>query len=431
MSGYRQTAPMASEGAILLNAYQEPRHVPLYEQGVLTLWFIVTYITIPFATPIRYLLVGVFVIYAFMQYRAVWPLLLRSWPLMLLPILGAFSFLWSDYSSMAMRQGVLYLLTPLLAIVMAARFELRILLRCFFFASAFAALWSLQFAEWYTGGGPYASKNYLGLHMTFALFFAIIRAFDQKELMWLRLSAIPIIALTFWIMLQANSATSLVFSVIGSLGLLLVRFVWMNIGRMRHLRTVIMLSSATAALAVVMVILSMQSNTLVADFLDMLGKDATLTGRADIWRAGELVASERPILGVGLEGFWQYDVGAAQTINENDHKPFGTKLTFHNAYLEVRVHLGYVGYALFLLLVAWCLFQIVGEWLRRPTLECSAMLVIGMIIFVSTFTESWLWLPLNAITNLFYFGAITPLSKERRQFVGQIPARLSNAATAA
>ncbi len=415
------------DGTILVDAYREPRRVPLFEQAILIVWFVVTYITVPMQTPLRYAMLALILCAGLFHYRIVGPVLLKAWPLLLLPIYGAFSFMWSDYPSAAMRSGLLYLLTPVIAIIIIARVDLRTILRCLFFASAFAVIWSLQWQYAFAWGGPYGSKNYLAHHMNFAMFFAILRLFDKDEWVPIRIVAMPIIALACWIMLQAHSATALIFAIVGVSGLLMVRFFWLYVGRLKHLRSIILMMVALLSLTTIMVILSLPTNTIIADFLGMLGKDATLTGRADIWRVGELVVQEDPIFGKGLEGFWQYDVGTAQTINENDHKPVGTKLTFHNAYMEVQVHLGIVGWVMFVGLVGWCVWMVVIDWLRRPSLETSAMLVIAAIIYTSTFTESSLWTPFNAFTNLFYFAALAPLSAERRRYLGKIRARVHSA----
>lgn len=409
---------------ILVSVYRQARAVPLWEQAGVTLWFLVTYVNIPGASAIRYLMVAGFLAYFLVNYRVIIAMLLRCWPLFLLPIYGAFSFIWSPYAGEAMRSGILFLMTPLILVILASRMELRIILRCFFFAGALATLYALPTYSYFSNGGPYASKNYLALHMTFAMFFALITALSTKEHTWIRLVAVPFIGICLIITLMANSATSAVFAVVGATSLIMVRFFWLSISRMRHLRSLILLTGLSLGLLGTAVVLNMPANSFMADFLDLLGKDTTFTGRTAIWDAGRLVAEDNPVFGVGLEGFWQYDVGTAQTINENDHKPFGTKLTFHNAYLEVRVHLGIIGLLLFGFIIVWCLYRTVFVWLRDPSMEHSAMLVIAIIIFVSTFTESWLWGTFNTLVNLFYLGAIATLGTSHKKLLGRLPATL-------
>lgn len=253
-------------------------------------------------------------------------------------------------------------------------------------------------------------------------------ALNTKEPLWIRLLGLAFVPICFVYLYLANSATSLVFAVVGIVGMIGVRYFWIGFGKIRHLRLSLAMFAAFIALASTMAVLSMPENTLMDDFLGLLGKDSTFSGRALIWREAELVSAEHPIVGLGLEGFWQYDVGAAQTINENDFKAFGTKLTFHNAYWEVRVHLGYVGLVLFMLILGWCMYRTLINWLKAPGMDSSALLITMVIIFTSTFTESALWSTFNTLVNLFYFGAITTMGAGARKFVGRVPVTIRHSA---
>ena len=166
----------------------------------------------------------------------------------------------------------------------------------------------------------------------------------------------------------------------------------------------------------------MLGGDLLTTFLDMVGKDATFTGRTQLWVGAEMAAQEHPWLGVGVGGFWQYDTGLAQTLNENNFKDYGTKLSFHNAFLEVRVHLGWIGLVLFVLIVAWCTIRIVLFWLQQGTVENSGLLLITAVIFVAAFTESYLWGTFIVSVNLFYLAGIAPFQMHERQIIGTVEA---------
>jgi exopolysaccharide production protein ExoQ len=405
------------------NLYRTGRKAPVWEQALVTIWFFVTYLPLDGVTPIRYLLVLYFLGITAMYYRDVVPVVLKAWPLFLLPIFGLLSFMWSDYPSDAIRAGALMLLTPLTIVVIGARLNTRQALRCLMFAGMITTIFAIPTISTFSQGGPYGmgAKNLFAIQMLFAMLLCLATALNQKEFLWVRLLAFPFVPVCFVFQYLAHSATSLVFAIVGIVGLLGVRYFWMNLGQIRHLRTSLLMASAGIALTGAIVFLSMPENTMMNDFLGLLGKDATFTGRSAIWRQAELLSHEHPIAGVGLEGFWQYDVGAAQTINENDFKPFGTKLTFHNSFWEVRVHLGYVGYAMFLLILGWCSYRTVLAWFRAPTMDSSALLITTVIIFTSTFTESYLWGTFNTLVNLFYFGAITTLGAGERKFEGRVP----------
>ncbi|MEM6534234.1 MAG: O-antigen ligase family protein [Pseudomonadota bacterium] len=420
-------APIGS-GVQYVEAYEEPRDVPLWEQAGISIWLLFTYVELPGASPVRYLLLFGILAYAAMNYRAVTALVLKAWPIFLLPIFGIFSFVWADYPQAAFRGGLLYLITVFVPAVFAARVSLRVLLRCYFFAAAATVLWALQWWGEFNIGGPYASKNYLALHMTFAAFFFVTRAFDQQEHPPIRALALLFLPLSLLMIYEANSATATVMSLGGVLGLIMVRLFWLNLASMQYMKSIVLLLSLSLVIVGSLIFLSYPGATPIDDFLAMVGKDSTLTGRTTMWSIAEVFAEDRPMFGVGLGSFWQDAVGAAQTINENDHKPAGTHLTFHSSYWEVRVHLGLIGLGLYLIMLGWVGFQVVRQWLGPASVETSAILVITVITLAWSFTESWLWLPLNGATMLFFIGALAAVSSQKRQYLGRAKVQTAEAA---
>jgi O-antigen ligase len=78
--------------------------------------------------------------------------------------------------------------------------------------------------------------------------------------------------------------------------------------------------------------------------LEALGKDATLTGRTDIWTAVLRQVAERPVLGHGFGAFWADKGGPVGWVrSEVDwNAP-----TAHNGWLEILLGLGWTGAILF------------------------------------------------------------------------------------
>jgi exopolysaccharide production protein ExoQ len=79
--------------------------------------------------------------------------------------------------------------------------------------------------------------------------------------------------------------------------------------------------------------------------IEASGRDATLTGRTDLWTDLLRIAAERPLLGVGYGAFW---IG-------NTHNLWDVHLwkptQGHNGYLDVYLELGGVGVALLVCLI--------------------------------------------------------------------------------
>jgi len=418
------------EAVEFANLYSTGRKAPVWEQALVAIWFFVTYLPLNGVAPIRYMIVLYFLGITGMYYRTVVPVILKSWPLFLLPIVGLISFTWSGYPSDAIRSGVLMLLTPLTIVAIAARLNTRQALRCLMFAGIITTIIAFRFTSTFAWGGPYGSgaKNLFAIQMLFAMLLCLAAVLNEKEFLWIRLLAAPFVPICFVFQYMANSATSLVFAVIGIVALLGMKFFWISVSQIRHLRSSVFIAAVAIVLTGAIVVLNMPENTVMQDFLRVLGKDSTFSGRSEIWRQAELISQEHPFMGVGLEGFWQYDVGAAQTINENDFKPFGTKLTFHNTYWEVRVHLGYIGLSLLLLILGWCFYRAVMNWLKAPTMDHSVLLITSIIILTSTFTESYVWGTFNTLVNLFYFAAVTTLGASQRKFERRVPVIRRNTA---
>ncbi|RAN32214.1 O-antigen ligase family protein [Hyphomonas pacifica] len=403
------------------NAYEEPDEAPLWEQGLVTMWFLNTFVPLPLETPLRYLLMLFFMVQLVRYKEVIFPIVLKSWPLFLLPIFGLMSVVWAPSFSAALRTGVLFLLTPLVIVIIISRMQISTVLRCLFLAGALAVVVCVPYFSTMSQGGPYPQKNFFALQMLFVSLLSLATLLNDKALRWTRLLAAGVFPIALFFMLQAPSATALVFAIVGIAGLLSVKFLWVTVSKIRHLRSLVFLIAGALVMCGLIYILNQPSENYMADFLAAVGKDATFTGRTHIWQAGELAAKQHPWFGTGMEGFWQIWNGAAQSINENDFKPYGTKLTFHNAYLEVRVHLGYIGMSLYILLWAWCWYRLLKQWLLDSSVYTSALLVFGAIVFVSTFTESYAWSTFNTPLNLLYVGAVGGFTPIKRKFIGKVP----------
>lgn len=402
-----------------VNVFRERRKAPFWEEIMMWLMFFVTYAPWPSVSPILYLLVAGYMAILVFDYRTIVPVMLKSWPVFLLPLYGLWSFTWSPFPPEAFRTGVLYLLTPIIIVIAASRLSMRQVIRALMFAGICTAVLSVPHIADFAEGGLYPQKNYFAIQMLFLMLTALATCLNPHESIWVRMIAFAFVPVAFVFQFLAESATSLVFGVLGIAGMLVLRFFWVGLGEIRHLRTMIFLSAVTFGLFISLTVLNLPQNEFVNDFLELVGKDSSLSGRTAIWEAGRLTSAEHPIFGVGLEGFWYYENGMAQTLNENDHKEFGSKLSFHSAYWETRVHLGWIGWSLFVWIVVWGLYRTVKAWLVTPSMDTSAVLVTAVIIVTSTFTESYLWGTFNTSIYLYYFGAISAFGAESRALVGK------------
>lgn len=405
--GKRATAPV----------YETGRPGPLWEQGIALVWFLVTMTNIPFATPLRYLCVLYYIGTFCWYYRDMLPPLVRAWPIILLPAMALMSFSWSDYPSAAINGGVFRVITVLIIVVLIQRMTLTQLFRTLMLAGIVITLYALALGD-LERGAPFTHKNQLAVHMMLTLILTLWSALDRSLPLWHRSVGALFSPICLFIVLATGSATSLVVMALGVSGILAARFFWTDFGHIRHFRTLVTLFALAIVLAAVPVIAGLPMEQIYEDFVISLGKDPSLTGRTDIWMFADLAAKERPWLGHGLGGFWQYDVSLAQTININDHKPVGSNLGFHNAFLEVRVDLGYIGLGIFLFTIAWLFSRTLRAWLVVPSMLNSAALIIALCAIVFSFAESLLTKQFNMLVHLYYLPALAAFGASYRRYIG-------------
>jgi exopolysaccharide production protein ExoQ len=157
-------------------------------------------------------------------------------------------------------------------------------------------------------------------------------------------------------------------------------------------------------------------------FLELIGKDPTLTGRMEIWDYVIQDIWMKPFLGWGYYVFWEPENPFATEISRAVH---WTVPNAHNGLLEFLLDLGLVGTALFALILLRTIVLAV-RCLRTPeralaisTISaCAGILLIGV-------TESVLLTSTQSSTPLMF---ITGLMCERALYVakGQRGYRVAN-----
>jgi len=405
--------------------FSEDKSAPIWFQGIVTAWFFATYIEFPGVTAARYLLVLALLGVIGLKSAMILPNVVRSWPLFVMPIFALSSILWSPHPSQALKLGIYFILTPLFIIAIVSVLDARRAMRCLMFAGWIASFMVLAKFSSIDSGGPYPSKNYVALQMNFMMLLSLAAALNKNELPWIRLAALLFIPMGALFVLMADSATHLVLGGLGIMGLIALRILWVDVGRLRNARGLLLAAGIIVIFTILTVILAMPGANLMDQVLNALGKDSTFSGRKVIWAAGRVVQDQHPIFGTGLAGFWQADNGAAQSINFYDFKPFGTTLTFHNAYMEVRVHLGLIGWAMFIGTWIWQGQRAIRNWLTSRDLEASALLMLLLLVFISTFTEATSWGVFNTPVNIMMLASTAAFGASRRKFEGYLPVRVT------
>jgi O-antigen ligase len=134
---------------------------------------------------------------------------------------------------------------------------------------------------------------------------------------------------------MAHSATSLVALLIGTAVITGLGFRWVS---KRYFGTCVVAALVLGAAAQLTV-------GLYAPTLKMLGRNATLTDRTEVW-ADTLALDDSPILGTGFESFW-----LGKRLDILWAKWWWHPNEAHNGYIETYLSLGAVGLLLLIVLI--------------------------------------------------------------------------------
>ncbi len=334
---------------------------------------------------------------------------LRSAPLLLaLFALTLVSALWSIDPSATLRRGAWLGLTMLFAFYLAWRYSWRELAEVL--AGGFLVLIVGSFAlavlapdigrmtaehpgAW---SGLWTHKNTLGGITALAVMVSAAAAWvcPQRRMLW-TLTALAAFALV----LLSTSKTAFVAVLLGlsvMIAALLVR------------RGPVAAVTAFSGLAVVLILGAGVWVLAPELFVDLLGRDLSLTGRTDIWRAAAPSVSAQPWLGYGYYAFWLPDAGPAYWVRE----AVGWKVaSAHSSWLELSLGLGRVGVALFTLQLSVTLIRGVGALGRTEAGLWAPALVAVFALY--TLSESHA-LQANNLFWIIYVAVAARLALDAR-----------------
>lgn len=222
--------------------------------------------------------------------------------------------------------------------------------------------------------GVATHKNTLGVLAFIGALFLLWELLDsrtkksQVKDKSLMISRCGVLALCWYLLLIANSATSLACAVLGSSLLVILRHptVTRMVGRVEMMALVAMLLFITTDS-----IFSIKELIIV----DLLGRDMTLTTRTEVWPI-LLSYQDSPILGTGFNSFW---------AGERLLKVFDTVggiIQAHNGYLETYLNGGLVGMGLLFMLIISAYIRLRRKLvLNQPGSSMRLIVLILAIIY--------------------------------------------------
>jgi O-antigen ligase len=329
-------------------------------------------------------------------------------------LLAVASAAWSQDPAITLRRGIPFLLSTVFALYFATRFDLKEQLSILWGVMVVLAIGSVLICvldpsygldaspghthDW---RGVFTQKNACGRAMVFAIAITLARG---RTNLWRGLSL-----LLFLGVLAMSGSRS--FWMVGlSVFALAALFAFLKRHDVPSRAIIVSMSIALTVLTIALVAI------FAADILTLLGRDATLTGRSDIWREVWHSILKRPVLGYGYAAFWIGLKGEAFNV----FTMIGfVVLHAHNGFLEVLLEVGAVGLAIFVLSY---LRGCHGAWKLIHTKYINQALWPSLILYlsvVSNMDENSL-LIYNGIFWVLYVSALVNLELMRKPLSAKV-----------
>ncbi|ODT57564.1 MAG: hypothetical protein ABS73_16195 [Paracoccus sp. SCN 68-21] len=310
----------------------------------------------------------------------------REWLIVLVALWCVMSFAWSDYTSLTLRHGIQLFLTVMIAVAIGYRLAPMTFVKIVFLTSALSGLASLLSGRARGDGmgflGIHASKNALADASSLLVIAALAVLVDRRLSARWRLPALAALILGAMLLVMGQSSGALVstLAVIGVFGVIVV------LQRMTPAMRLVAIALSTTLIAAGAVLLMAVSDELARLFLDLTGKDITLTGRTDLWAVAFAQISERPLLGVGFQAFWVHGQPMAEQLWADFGITTRMGFNFHNTMISNAVEIGILATAVQTFVFLGATWSCLGWAIRRP----SAASIFFALFMVRLFLLMWI-----------------------------------------
>lgn len=310
----------------------------------------------------------------------------RWWFVLLLPAYCILTALWSQYPVNSLRYGAQLAFTFVVAIVMTGRLSTTSLMRLMFLVYGIGVIASILFGRTGAGGawlGVFGSKNAFAAHIAVFALIAIAVAADSRSHWLLRLAGMAGAAASAPLLVLAQSAGASLM-VAPCAAIVLFSILSARLSGFQKLFMFAMLLIIGAALSVVVIT---AGDALLAGILQGSGKDATLTGRTDLWATGLSYIAERPLQGLGYRAFWVLGFAPAEELWAMFDVPSGAGFNFHNTYISNAVEIGLVGLGLQIAIMYGGAILMAAYTFSRPNAPNALLLSLQALMILRSFIE--------------------------------------------
>ncbi len=324
-----------------------------------------------------------------------------------LPILAILSAVWSQDSAITLRKSFFLLLTTAFGIYFARRATMERQMQLICTAGGIAALLSIFFAlllptygidhDVHEGVwlGIFTQKNVCAREMLFLL--VSVLPMEPSSTSW-RLARMAALGSIVVVIVGTRSKTALLIMAV-------VCVIFPGIRLLRRLDRGLLLAGSLAILGFASAGTVLAVSAMPA-LINLLGRDSTMTGRTDIWKAVLQAIFKHPLLGYGFAAFWLSLRGESANIILALRWAVPAA---HNGFLDIWLQTGAVG--LFLFSAG---FVIAGrsalKGLRQPSFARAAWpLAVLILTLVYNLDESSLMQP-NDFLWVVYVATLVNLA---------------------
>ncbi|MDO6587040.1 O-antigen ligase family protein [Salipiger sp. 1_MG-2023] len=396
----------SQHGRLRLHISNERRDLLLF-----ALWCLVTFVQFPGDSLILYPL-ALYYSWAILRDQSrIVTLMAKSWVVLLFPIWCLISPIWAVEPAAAFKKAVYLGLTIMICYQVAATMRPRAILYSLFIAVGGIGLINVVYA-YGTGDittGIFAQKNTMGKNMVVLWVICVSVFIDSGSSRGMRLAGLAMSGVAVLMAFHSESATA-VLLIFGT-GALIALSVMFLIGGLMRLSRVAALCFGLAFTSIVGAVLvsNMQSNPAEL-VLQHFGKSSTLTGRTVLWDYAEMQIAERPLLGVGEDGFWQYAQSPlVRKIFFEFYKKPGDSFNFHNSFYEITVHQGLIGVGIASIALIWALLQVVRGALVFGATPQIFFLAMAAAVLARSMTEADFLKPFVLFHMVLWIGALSSL----------------------
>ncbi|MNQ42952.1 O-Antigen ligase [compost metagenome] len=321
--------------------------------------------------------------------------LARSPLMILLLALTAVSVMWSITPDVTLRRVMALLFTTLGGVALASRWRWATLTEIFATAMAVMMIASLflgalvpdwgRMHELFPGAwrGLWLEKNALGENMGLAALFMVAAAImvPARRRLWLLLAA-----LAAMLVILSTSKTSLVVLILAFASMGFVALV-----KAGPKRAIVGTWLAVVVACAAALLITMRSDLV----FDLLGKDATLTGRTQIWTAILHQMEQRPWTGFGYGAVWD-DTSPGGAHAWITHEAKFSAAHAHSGWMEVYLALGLPGVIIFAAWFIemwgrslWAAYARPSGWLLMPMMTAYTLTMLTESITMNWHNLRW------------------------------------------